>query len=323
MGIQTKKDNVADNDDMFTPVAEETVVTVDVTDVDTMLARARVLIDKGDFKTAMKTLAKLSESSPKCAEMWWLTLVADNKIDGESSLEDCVADYTNDKSYIKAMKYCEDEEQKAEWQSQVSTALASFLDKKKDDSIADGKQALADAKENKKLSAIGDTPENAASFPDGLWQNAAYIKVDSDRSRIKSDEFYNCTKLIGIVIPAAVESIGSSAFKDCTHLTTVTFAPNSKLKTLGRGAFENCGKLVDIDLPTTVIMMRTKHESDVAVLINLVRLRSMNVRNFWLGYTIASFCRCKRKVRRRMERQVKENRATLNIEDRKFNRDYY
>ena len=92
----------------------------------------------------------------------------------------------------------------------------------------------------------------------------------------RNSEFYNlsfgafhgCTSLTGIEIPASVEIIEGGAFQDCIALTTVTFEPGSKLKTIGGGfyyeyyhqnlindyfgAFLNCTSLTTIEIPASV-----------------------------------------------------------------------
>ncbi len=49
-----------------------------------------------------------------------------------------------------------------------------------------------------------------------------------------------------------VTSIGERAFESCTGLQTVTFEPNSKLKSIGKSAFYNCSSLTSITIPSSV-----------------------------------------------------------------------
>ena len=76
--------------------------------------------------------------------------------------------------------------------------------------------------------------------------------------------FYYCTSLMSIEIPASVESIGKTAFKECRSLTFVTFEKNSHLKSIEGGgygnvtthyeygAFHDCVSLVSIEIPASV-----------------------------------------------------------------------
>ena len=69
--------------------------------------------------------------------------------------------------------------------------------------------------------------------------------------------FSYCTALTSIEIPASVETIGASAFSDCSSLATVTFENGSQLKTIGggsysSGAFSDCTALTSIEIPASV-----------------------------------------------------------------------
>ena len=55
-----------------------------------------------------------------------------------------------------------------------------------------------------------------------------------------------------IECPASLEVIGQCAFFYATELKSVTFAPNSKLKTIGEQAFSDCTNLETIELPNSV-----------------------------------------------------------------------
>jgi len=54
-----------------------------------------------------------------------------------------------------------------------------------------------------------------------------------------------------LFVAASVESITESAFRDCSSLTSVTFEPNSKLKTIEENAFRSSG-LNSINLPASI-----------------------------------------------------------------------
>lgn len=55
-----------------------------------------------------------------------------------------------------------------------------------------------------------------------------------------------------VYVPASVERIAKCAFNMAPSLTTVVFAPDSKLKEIGEQAFEMCDKLEAIELPNSV-----------------------------------------------------------------------
>lgn len=63
---------------------------------------------------------------------------------------------------------------------------------------------------------------------------------------------FNGRSLTGVTIPATVVRIETSAFQSCKLLTNVTFATDSRLKTIGNHAFNGCSGLTGITIPATV-----------------------------------------------------------------------
>lgn len=51
--------------------------------------------------------------------------------------------------------------------------------------------------------------------------------------------FLDCTALTSIEIPASVTTIGTTAFKGCSSLATVTFEKGSQLKTIAGGYYKS------------------------------------------------------------------------------------
>ena len=69
-------------------------------------------------------------------------------------------------------------------------------------------------------------------------------------TEIKSNAFYECTKLTSVTIPDSVTSIGEHAFSDCTGLTSVTIG--NSVTSIGGGAFYGCNGLKSITIPDSV-----------------------------------------------------------------------
>ncbi|MBQ3598394.1 MAG: leucine-rich repeat domain-containing protein [Clostridia bacterium] len=61
-----------------------------------------------------------------------------------------------------------------------------------------------------------------------------------------------------IVFPNTVFTIGYNTCKDCTALTSVTFAENSELTQIALSAFEGCTALKEIALPNTVTKIQAR-----------------------------------------------------------------
>ena len=90
------------------------------------------------------------------------------------------------------------------------------------------------------------------------------FEKESQLKTIGGDYYYgafsDCTALTSIEIPASVETIGNTAFSDCSKLATVTFEKGSQLKIIGGGysssyyygAFLGCSSLTSIEIPASV-----------------------------------------------------------------------
>ena len=64
-----------------------------------------------------------------------------------------------------------------------------------------------------------------------------------------NSSFERCRYLMELTIPASIQYIGISCFKDCISLSTVRFDTGSNLKWLGDRCFMNCVSLEKISLP--------------------------------------------------------------------------
>ena len=86
------------------------------------------------------------------------------------------------------------------------------------------------------------------------------IEIPANVETIGPSTFRECTSLTAIEIPASVTTIGESAFKGCSSLATVTFEKGSQLKTIAGGyrgsdyygAFTSCTALTSIEIPASV-----------------------------------------------------------------------
>ena len=78
---------------------------------------------------------------------------------------------------------------------------------------------------------------------------AAYTIPDSVTS-IGGSAFRGCSSLTSVTIPDSVTSFGSDAFQGCTSLTSVTI-PDS-VTSFGKGAFSYCKSLTSVTIPNSV-----------------------------------------------------------------------
>ena len=77
---------------------------------------------------------------------------------------------------------------------------------------------------------------------------------------VGANEFSDCGKLTGIVMPDSITSIGDKAFYGCRNLTDVVI-PDS-VTSIGSEAFSACSSLVSVDIPYGVISMGAAAFSD-------------------------------------------------------------
>ncbi|MDY6372562.1 MAG: leucine-rich repeat domain-containing protein [Bacteroidales bacterium] len=74
--------------------------------------------------------------------------------------------------------------------------------------------------------------------------------IPSSVTSIGSSAFYDCTGLTSITIPSSVTSIGGNAFLGCTGLTSITIP--SSVTSIGSGAFWGCTGLTSLTIGNSV-----------------------------------------------------------------------
>ncbi len=96
---------------------------------------------------------------------------------------------------------------------------------------------------------IEEIPDNAfygckslVNFP--LWEGL---------KRIGNSAFQNCTGLNTVLeFPSTLETIGNSTYQGCTQMTSVSFADDAHLTSIGSSAFSGLTNLRTVELPDTV-----------------------------------------------------------------------
>ena len=100
-------------------------------------------------------------------------------------------------------------------------------------------------------------------------QGSTYT-IPTTVTKIGMHAFQSAKYITSVFIPASVESIGKEAFRGLDELTTVTFAPNSKVHSLSDLAFRGCGKLKEVTLPKEITWLGAVfYESDNLEVINV------------------------------------------------------
>ncbi|WP_461257715.1 leucine-rich repeat protein [Treponema sp. R80B11-R83G3] len=145
---------------------------------------------------------------------------------------------------------------KAVFPKAAFTSIASFATWLGEQSGNDAATAY-DVKLN--VSELVGTAATSGSLGYVLKQNnAKYVYLDLSGSTIENipnNTFFTvpppsgCTTLVGIILPDSVTSIGSSAFTNCTSLTSVTLLNNAEFTTIGSSAFSGCTSLASITIP--------------------------------------------------------------------------
>ena len=101
------------------------------------------------------------------------------------------------------------------------------------------------------LTISGSGDMHGYGFPDAPWHGRVKSAVIADGvTSIGSSAFDDCTSLTSVTIPDSVTSISSYTFASCTSLTSVTI-PNS-VTSIGRSAFYNCTSLTSVTIPDSV-----------------------------------------------------------------------
>jgi len=77
------------------------------------------------------------------------------------------------------------------------------------------------------------------------------ITVPDGTTSIAGSALREQENLTSVIIPASVITIGPNALRACANLATVTFAPESRLKTIGFSAFMDSG-IIEIIIPAGV-----------------------------------------------------------------------
>ena len=101
-----------------------------------------------------------------------------------------------------------------------------------------------------------DLPKEVTSIGEGAFYGCkslyfVMLPDDSNLVEIGDNAFYNCDSLMGVVFgeSSSLIKVGAKAFYDCDRLITVEFGSFSPLQSIGEKAFYDCGSLFTMTLP--------------------------------------------------------------------------
>ena len=118
------------------------------------------------------------------------------------------------------------------------------------------------------------------------------FEKESQLKTIGGDYYYgafsDCTALTSIEIPASVETIGNTAFSDCSSLATVTFEKGSRLKTIGNNAYYRCTSLTSIEIPASVETIEKKAFMHCSKLATVTFEKGSQLKTIGGGYSSSS-----------------------------------
>ena len=101
------------------------------------------------------------------------------------------------------------------------------------------------------LSSILWNGNNSGSSPDRVYNNAIKkVEIGDTVTSIGSSAFNNCSSLSSTTIPDGVTSIVSSAFSNCYSLSSITIPDG--VTSIGQSAFSGCSSLSSITIPDSV-----------------------------------------------------------------------
>ena len=87
-------------------------------------------------------------------------------------------------------------------------------------------------------------------------KTGTFYAVPAGVKTIDSSAFSECTTLTSVKFPESLTTIGNSAFAGCSGLTDISFPPS--LTTVGCDAFRGCSKLTSVTLPASVSQVKSR-----------------------------------------------------------------
>ena len=139
---------------------------------------------------------------------------------------------------------------------------------------------------------VSDNEVTVTGFADDFTPSADYALVIPDEIdgmpvvAIGNEAFLDVTNFTSLTIGKNVRTIGNGAFRRATAMTTVTFAPDGVVETLGESAFRGCAELTEFIMPNTV-----KSVGEMVLQANN-KLASVTISNQLTVLSVHFLCNC-------------------------------
>lgn len=216
-----------------------------------LLIQANWELEYGKFKAAEKHFREIIASDPENGEArFGLFLAGQNAKSEEELLQDITFD--------KIVKIYDDETYRLAVESaagEFKTRIEAFDDKL----LAQKEEFERIAWSSQHDSSVDDYDKEKFEIKKiaGKWHLKACRGVGAHIKIPRGVEIVDCgidalSSVRFVEIPASVTAVGDEAFANCKTLVEVKFAPDSKLKRIGNGAFSGCSNLTTCPIPDKV-----------------------------------------------------------------------
>ncbi|MBR5178065.1 MAG: leucine-rich repeat protein [Lachnospiraceae bacterium] len=232
--IRGIKKVVVNKENNQTHKENETITTNNEgSNVSALLKRAFLFLEDEDWSKADEYCERVLDIDPENAEAYLGKLMSELQVQKRSELANCGIVYTNNKNYLKAVKYG-DEKLKAE--------LKDYINSDTEIEVPSKTFRYGEFEDGYSLEGIIDKKVESINIPEKYRGKPV--------TRIGFSVFKDCINLTSITIPESVTSIGKGLFKDCTNLTNITIL--GSVTSITDFTFEGCENLTSITIPESV-----------------------------------------------------------------------
>lgn len=246
------------------------------TTVDSLLRRAEIFLNQGNFVKANEFYEKVLDTDPEEARAYFGKALLENRIKGESKLSEFDGDISEDENFETALSLADGEfkekllsikergdgkgelrkkekieiPQRSAGQDASNTVIyGDSVIRKKDAKDRNGDNFAYFSTDSKEIVL----PENIRSIGKEAFRgNKTLVKITLPKNLevIEDEAFSECENLKEIVIPDSVTRLGEASFANCNRLERVTLPTG--LTVIPRDCFIGCNRLLDIKFPQSV-----------------------------------------------------------------------